>query len=188
MKEWLNSEHNLLRKFLQRGFILLRYFADLCSFRGWEAMHWHRWDRRATFLAEVSQGVREARCRAVRTSENNSKLADLVLVMYWCVIMTNLEPSVSGLWPLMSKLRLLINGGSPGHSQCPLQETEQWRALQPGSLWLLLQSFMLFTHHTLLRCELRHLLLWVSLLLSLFKIESHSIINLLVGSNCSVSF
>lgn len=75
-------------------------------------MHWHRWDRRATFLAEVSQGVREARCRAVRTSENNSKLADLVLVMYWCVIMTNLEPSVSGLWPLMSKLWLLIYGGS----------------------------------------------------------------------------
>lgn len=79
-------------------------------------MYWHRWDRRSTFLTEVSQGVRHARCRTVRTSENKSKLAELLLVLYCCIIMFNLEPVVTGLRPQISQLWFPSYGGPPDHA------------------------------------------------------------------------
>lgn len=122
---------NLLKNLFSPKIIcwLLWCFADLWSFRGWKATYWQRWDRTSTFLTEVSQGVRQAWCRTACTSENKNKLTELVLVLYCCITMNNLELAVTGLRPLISQLRFPGCGVHQTMPQHPWHEVLNYKQL-----------------------------------------------------------
>lgn len=104
---------------------LLWCFADLCSFREWEALDWHRGDKRSTFLAEMCQGLRQARSRTMCTSGNKSKLAELGSVLHCCIVMNYLELAVTEFRLLISQLWFPSCGGTPDHPWYGVLNSEQ---------------------------------------------------------------